>query len=185
MPTVFLLCLGCHVAGLWRGALLYADDLSLLAPTRAILAAMLALVTAYGASLNLTFSTSQDPRQCKSFCLYFVGPRPSRMVTYPQPLVLNGVVLPWRVSAVHLGHTLHQDLTFSADAAVRRASFISSSLEVWSQFAFAAPSQILTAVRIMCSHAYGAVLWRLDSPLPPPPSSSPTLAVYDASGDCH
>jgi len=29
---------------------------------------------------------------------------------YPAPLVLNGVRLPWREKAVHLGHTLHQDL---------------------------------------------------------------------------
>ena len=155
--------LGCHVAGMWMGGFLYADDLALLAPTRAILAAMLALVEAYGASLNLTFSTSQDPRKCKSFCLFFVGPTPSRKVVYPQPLVLNAVVLPWRESAVHLGHTLHQDLTFNSDASVRRATFISQSLEVRSQFSFAAPLQILTAVRILCSHAYGSILWRLNS----------------------
>ena len=53
--------LGCHVAGVWMGAFLYADDLSLLAPTYSILASMLALVVDYGASLNLTFSSNQDP----------------------------------------------------------------------------------------------------------------------------
>ena len=158
------------------GAFLYADDLSLLAPTRAILAAMLALVETYGASLNLTFSTSQEPRKCKSFCIFFVGPRPSRKVDYPLPLVLNNVVLPWRESAVHLGHTLHQDLTFNTDAAVRRATFISRSLEVRSQFSFAAPPQILTAVRILCTHAYGSVLWRL--------SSQSASSFYKAYSSC-
>ena len=64
---------------------------------------------------------------------------------------------------MHLGHTLHQDLTFKADARVRRASFIASSVEVRTEFAFAAPAQILTAVRILCCSAYGSVLWRLDS----------------------
>jgi hypothetical protein len=125
---------------------------------------MLALVEAYGASLNLTFSSSQDQRRCKSFCLYFVGPRPVRRVVYPSPLVLNGVTLPWRESAIHLGHTLHQDLTFTTDANVRRAAFISRSVEVRSQFAFAALAQILTAVRILCCDGYGSVLWRLYSP---------------------
>ena len=155
--------LGCHVAGVWMGGFLYADDLSLIAPTRAILSSMLALVEAFGASLNLTFSSSQDHRRCKSFCIYFVGPRPVRRVVYPSPLVLNGVTLPWRESAIHLGHTLHQDLTFNLDATVRRATFISRSVEVRSQFSFAAPSQILMAVRLLCCDSYGSVLWRLSS----------------------
>ena len=50
---------------------LYADDLSLIAPSRAILARMLEIVEEYGASLNLHFSTCQDPGKCKSFCIYF------------------------------------------------------------------------------------------------------------------
>ena len=153
--------LGCHVAGVWMGAFLCADDLSLLAPTRTILTSMLAMVEAYGAGLNLTFSSDQDPKKCKSFCIYFVGP--VKRVVYPAPLVLNGVVLPWRESAVHLGHKLHQDLSFSADSTGRRAMFISRSVEVRSQFAFASPAQVLTAVRILCCDAYGSVLWRLDS----------------------
>ena len=62
-----------------------------------------------------------------------------------------------------LGHTLHQDLTFKADAGVRRAAFIASSVEVRNEFAFAAPTQVLKAVRILCCSAYGAVLWRLSS----------------------
>ena len=148
--------------GVWMGGVLYADDLALLAPTRAILAAMLALVEAHGASLNLVFSTSQDPKKCKSFCLYFIGPRPDRRIQFPTPLRLNGVVLPWVQSAVHLGHTLHQDLTMTADAAVRRARFISSSVEVRSQFSFATPAQILRAVKDLSCDAYGSVLWRLD-----------------------
>ena len=155
--------LGCHIAGVLMGGFLCAENLALLAPTRAILAAMWALVEAHGASLNLVFSTSQDPKLCKSFYLFFVGPRPERKIWYPTPLVLNGVVLPWVKSADHLVHTIHQDLTMTADAAVRREKFISSSVEVRSRFSFAAPSQILRAVRLLSCDVYGSVLWRLDS----------------------
>jgi len=153
--------LGCHIAGQWMGAFLYADDLSLIAPTRAILASMLAIVAEYGASLNLHFSTCQDPGKCKSFCIYFVGP--ARKVMYPTPLILNGVTLPWRERAVHLGHVLQQDLSFDADASARRAAFISRSVEVREQFSFASPVHVLKAVRILCCHAYGAVLWQLNA----------------------
>lgn len=114
--------LGCHVGGLWMGAVMYANDLALLAPTRAILAAMLDLVVSQGLALNLNFSSNQDPQKCKSFCLYFVGPRHPGRVTYPTPLQLNGVVLPWRKKAVHLGHTLNQDLSMDIDAGEKKAT---------------------------------------------------------------
>ena len=39
---------------------------------------------------------------------------------------------------MHLGHTLHQDLTMEADVKEKRARFIAKSVEVRSQFAFAA-----------------------------------------------
>ena len=129
-----------------------------------MLAAMLDLVVALGAAFNLTFSSSQDPRKCKSFCLYFVGARTARQVDYPDPLLLYGVRLPWRERAVHLGHTVTQNLTMDADAEEKRARFISRSVEVRNQFSFAAPAQILKAVRILACDAYGSMLWRLDSP---------------------
>ena len=150
--------LGCHVAGVWMGGYLYADDLALLAPNRTILAAMLALVEAYGKSLNHVFSTSQDPKKCKSFCLYFVGPMPEKKIRFPTPLQLNGVVLLWVKSAIHLGHTLNQDLTMTADASIRRARFISRSVEVCGQFSYASPVQILKAVQVLSCDAYGSVL---------------------------
>ena len=156
--------LGCYVAGVWMGAVMYADDLALIATTRTMLAAMLDLVVALGAAFNLTFSSSQDPRKCKSFCLYFVGARTARQVDYPDPLLLYGVRLPWRERAVHLGHTVTQNLTMDADAEEKRARFISRSVEVRNQFSFAAPAQILKAVRILACDAYGSMLWRLDSP---------------------
>ena len=84
-------------------------------------------------------------------------------MVYPSPLVLNGVTLPWKESAVHLGHTMQQNLSFDADAAARRAGFIGRSVEVREQFSFASPEHVLKAVRILCCHGYGAVLWRLNS----------------------
>ena len=81
--------LGCFVAGCWVGAVMYADDLALLAPNRAVLVAMLDLVVKYGASLNLTFSSSQDPKKCKSFCLFFTGRTTLRKVVFPAHLMLN------------------------------------------------------------------------------------------------
>ena len=121
------------------GGFLYADDLSLIAPSHAILARMLEMVAENGASLNLHFST------------------------LVKNLRTNGVTLLWKESAVHHGHTLQQNLNFDADAATRRAGFIGRSVEVREQFSSASPAHVLKAVRILCCHGYGAVLWRIDS----------------------
>jgi hypothetical protein len=66
-------------------------------------------------------------------------------------------------SALHLGHTLHESLSMDRDVRIRRAIFISRSVEVRDQFAFAVPAQVLRAVEVMCCDAYGSPLWRLDS----------------------
>ena len=59
--------------------------------------------------------------------------------------------------------SLQQNLNFDADAATRRSGFIGRSVEVREQFSSASPAHVLKAVRILCCHGYGAVLWRIDS----------------------
>ena len=153
--------LGCYVAGVWIGAVMYVDDLALLAPTRAVLVDMLAVVEKFGISHNLKFSTDPNPKLSKTKCIAF-GARPNRAL--PAPVKLYGKELPWVESALHLGHTLHQSLSMAQDTRVRRAVFISRSVEVRDQLGFAVPESKLKAVQVMCCDAYGSSLWRLDSP---------------------
>ena len=155
--------LGCFVAGVYMGALLYVDDLALLAPTRAMLARMLSVVEEYGRTHNLKFSTDENPSLSKSKCIFFAA-KPGSRQSPPPPLKLYGRDLPWVDSALHLGHTLNKSLSMEQDTKIRRARFISRSVEVREQFAFAHPGQVLRAVQIYCSDAYGSPLWRLDSP---------------------
>ena len=51
-----------------------------------------------------------------------------------------------------------KSLSMEQDVKVRRARFISRSMEVQEQFAFAHPGQVLRAVQIYCSDAYGSPL---------------------------
>ena len=152
--------LGCTIAGVWMGAVLYVDDLALLAPTRSALAEMLAVVETFGASHNLHFSVDANPQLSKTKCIYFGGHRRSNP---PAALLLYGKQLPWVQNAVHLGHTLHQSLSTDQDIKKRRAMFISRSVEVRDQFGFAPPAQVLKAVQVFCCDAYGSPLWCLDS----------------------
>ena len=72
--------------------------------------------------------------------------------------------------------SLQQNLNFDADAATRRAGFIGRSVEVRDQFSSASPAHVLKAVRILCCHGYGAVLWPLDS--------SSASSVFKACNSC-
>ena len=47
------------------------------------------------------------------------------------------------------------------DARVKRASFISSSVEVRETFKFASPVEVLHALKVYCSSFYGCMLWDL------------------------
>ena len=45
--------IGCHIAGLWIGAVAFADDLLLMAPSRTAMQRMLQVCEKYGKRFNL------------------------------------------------------------------------------------------------------------------------------------
>ena len=154
--------LGCHIGGCWFGALGYADDLIILAPNREVLQKMLEVCEAYANDHNLVFSTDPVPAKSKTKCLLFCGR--SGNVKYPEPVQLGGKNLPWVESADHLGHTLHQMTSMDRDCLRARARYINKTVEVRDQLSFANPKQILQALQMLCTDAYGSMLWDLGSP---------------------
>ena len=139
----------------------YADDLILLAPNREVLQSMLVVCEKYGVEHNLVFSTDPVPSLSKTKCLYFCGRHGN--VKYPAPVLLDGKPLPWVEHAAHLGHVLHQTVTMENDCNRARAAFIDRSVDIRQQFYFAKPDQIIDMIQLMCSDAYGSMLWDLRS----------------------
>ena len=92
---------GCHLGGVFCGAVGYADDLLLLAPSRSAMEKMLGICESYAEENNLEFSTDPDPEKSKSKCIFMQG-----HMKHPKPvnLKLYGVDLPWVRTASHLGH---------------------------------------------------------------------------------
>ena len=140
------------------GAMGYADDLALLAPSRTAMQMMLTACEEFGRKNNLVFSTDTDPAKSKTKCIFMVG---KKKMKKPAPLILYGRELPWVRTANHLGNELCEDGTLDTDAKKKRASFISKSLEVREQFSFAHPVEVLTAVQLYCSDHYGSMIWDL------------------------
>ena len=154
--------LGCHIGGYWLGGCGYADDLILLAPSRDVLQRMIQVCEVYASEHNLEFSTHPEPSRSKTKCVYFCG-RVGGRVQYPAPLYLDGKALPWVETADHLGHTLHQLTSMDKDCHRARGKFISKSVQIRDQLGYADPLHKLKAVQVMCTDAYGCMLWDLAS----------------------
>ena len=152
---------GCHVGGWWYGAVCYADDLMLLAPTRTAAAMMLECCEEYAAVHNLKFSTDPVPQKSKSKCVFFCG-KLTRLAK-PDPLILLGEKLPWVATADHLGHVLDQSGTMDQDAATKRARFIDRTVKLRDSFWFATPELVIRAVQVYACDAYGAMLYDFSS----------------------
>ena len=63
--------------------------------------------------------------------------------------------------ACYLGHELHESGTLEYDSKLKRAQFITQSLEVRETFSFASPVEVLRALNLYLGSHYGAVCWDL------------------------
>ena len=62
-------------------------------------------------------------------------------------------------NAAHLGHELHESGQMEYDANLKRAIFISNSVDVRESFGFASPVEVISAMKVYCSSFYGCMLW--------------------------
>ena len=122
---------------------------------------MLNVCEDYASAHNLVFSTEPIPSKSKTKCIYFCG-RPG-VLRYPDPVQLGGKDLPWVESADHLGHCLSQMTNMDKDCMRSRAIFIKKTIEIREQLSFAQPSQIMQAIQVLCTDAYGSMIWDLSS----------------------
>ena len=143
--------LGCYVQGVWHG----------MAPSRSALQEMVSVCERYGEEHIMVFSTDPVPAKSKTKCILVCGK--DRVASYPVPIQLGGRDLPWVETALHLGHTLHQNGKMHADAKIRQSIFIDRSVEVREQLHYADAADILRAQAVYCCDGYGAMLWQLDA----------------------
>ena len=151
---------GCWLNGNFHGIFGYSDDNLLLAPSVFALQEMLRICERYAEEHNLTFSTDMDPVKCKTKCTAFV-----RRVTAIDDVKLCGNKLPWVDQFKHLGNTIsNKEGSFiEQDTVIKRAQFISKSLELNQEFSFASSRTKFQINHIYNSHFYGSPLWDLSS----------------------
>ena len=152
--------IGCNIAGIWVGAVCFADDLALLAPDRSSLQRMLDICAEYGAEHNLVFSTDPNPALSKTKCVLFRG---KRRIETPANIKLNGEDLPWVPEYLHLGHKLHESLSMEADSRRAKASFMSRADDLRTELYWCHPRQRMLSIHLYCTDNYGTMNWDLQS----------------------
>ena len=152
--------LGAHVAGLFVGAVCYADDVLLIAPTRNAMQRMLVECEAFAGESNIEFSTDPVPHRSKTKCIFVTGKRQNK--AKPAPLYLCGRELPFVSQAEHLGNMLTEQGDMEQDSSIKRAQFIQGSVKTRELFKFAAPSEVVKALKVYNSSFYGSNLWDLE-----------------------
>ena len=88
---------GCHVAGMFCGAVGFCDDILLLAPTRDAMQLMLMTCESFALRNNLQFSTDPNPVKSKSKCIFIIGMK--KNLPKPSLLILSGKDLPCQLDA--------------------------------------------------------------------------------------
>ena len=158
---------GCHIGGQYLGAFGYADDVTLLAPSRQALQVMLNICENFATSHSMLFSTDPKPAKSKTKCLFFSRTKSSDQI---RNVVLNGDNLPWVATAKHLGNHLSSKINFSSyspetksDLLCKRAILFDKVHEIQQQFGYCNPRVIIKLLSIYSTALYGSSLWQLAS----------------------
>ena len=149
--------IGCTIGQYYYGGLGYADDISLLCPTREGLQKLIDLVKSYCDGHGIRISTDPNPQKSKTKVLLFNFKSPA------QNIKLYGQDIPYVNQWEHLGHLINNDGSTSHDILRSRAVFISKVHSLHQELGKVHPKVFLDLVQIYLSSFYGATLWDLES----------------------
>ena len=143
---------GCHWNHHFVGAICYADDIALLAPSPAALRIMLRTCSSFAESHSLIFNAG------KSQLITF-----ARTPSATAPTSLNfsfcGQSLPLCKTVSHLGHTLSSDLSDDADIVSAKKAFCRKANYMLYTFACCDPFTKTNLFRSFCMSLYGSAIW--------------------------
>jgi hypothetical protein len=150
---------GCYIDKFFVGALAYADDLTLLAPTASAMRRMLAIWERFADEFHVTFNVA------KTKCAIFASRNSYRRSGAPNPVfkIANKAIeniQQWP----HLGHVFAYDLSDRSDVAKRRNVFVDQVNNLLCQFSALDSFTLNKLFNSFCSSFYGCELWDLQAP---------------------
>jgi Reverse transcriptase (RNA-dependent DNA polymerase) len=152
--------MGCYIGPLFCGALAYADDIVLMAPTHSAMRRMLRICERYADDYDIKFNTE------KSKCL-IVSCRRWRNVCVdkdfiPMQFTLDGKPIEFVTSYSHLGHIIVHNLADSVDVAARRGNLIGQINNMLCYFGGLDYTCKISLLKSYCYGLYGCELWDLN-----------------------
>ena len=145
---------GCSWGGEFIGALAYADDVVLLAPSLSALRLMLKECELYASAHGLQFNPSKT--QFIQFCHH------SPLRTDPS-VIFCGCRLPLLKEVLHLGHILTYNLSDDRDIQSKTRDMIRKVNSLFYCFPNLSPTVMTFLFRSYCLSLYGSALWNLSS----------------------
>ena len=143
---------GCHLNGVYMGALSYADDITLTAPSIGGLNEMLKLCDNYATVYNVIFNSK------KTVCIKF-----GNEVIRNEAAFLNNQPLKWNEKVRHLGNIIDKDCTELADCVFKKSMFIGYVNKLRSNFRHLQTHVLITLFKAYCCSFYGSQLWKFNS----------------------
>ena len=142
--------IGCYIGNVFAGALGYADDATLLAPTLTSMTDMLAIVTQFGTEYDVKFNPT------KTQLIVYGGPDTEHQILF------DGTVIKNEKCAGHLGNILGQNTNdILIDKGI--SSFMSNFNYILSTFHFCTYDIKYLLFQSYCISLYGCVLWDMSS----------------------
>ena len=138
---------GCHLNGVYMGALSYADDITLIAPSIGGLNEMLKLCDNYATVYNVMFNSK------KTVCIKFGN----------EAAILNNQPLKWSEKVRHLGNIIDKDCTELAGCVFKKSMFIGFTNKLRSNFRHLQPHVLINLFKAYCCSFYGSQLWKFNS----------------------
>ena len=144
---------GCHLGGTFLGAFGYADDVTLLSPSRQGLQILRKICEDSAASHSMQFSSDPVPSKSKSKCIFFSRRRSSDEI---ENVVLNGDKLPWVTTAKHLGNHLSSKLNLSFYSPETKTDLLCKRA-ILQQFGYLDPQLVVKLCMLPLSMCYTAM----------------------------
>ena len=154
--------IGCYMSENYVGALAYADDIVLLAPTPNAMKRMLAICDGFAVEHDVMFNAS------KSKCIYFHPKCRSSLLLHKYDIsklnfVINGYNIEFVDTYKHLGHVISSAQNDDDDINEKRSVFIGQANNVLCYFAKLSANVKFRLFSSYCTSFFGSELWRMDN----------------------
>ena len=143
---------GCHIKGVYMGALSYADDITIMCPSIGGLNEMLKICHNFAQSNSITFNNK------KTACIKF-----GKEIVKNEKAMLDTHVLKWLDKVKHLGNYINTDGNEITDCNFKKSLFIGYVNKLRSNFGKLQSKVLINLFKSYCCLFYGSHLWKFNS----------------------